>query len=104
MKVFIDSINNIVDIFNVKLKKTGSDFGLFIYKDTEKNEVAMDLYEVRKNGYDYEGYGIILSPKYIGIELELNYLREEMIRRCPDFDSIFDFLSEDEKSNIRRQK
>ena len=96
MKIFIHSINNILDIFNVKLERTGSDFGLFIYKDTEKNEVAMDLYEVRKNGYDYEGYGITLGPKRIGVELEFDYLRGEMIRRYPDFDSIFDFLSENE--------
>jgi hypothetical protein len=94
MKIFIDSVNNTLDIFNVKLEKTGNDFGLFIYKDTEKNEVSMDLYEVRKNGYDYEGYGITLSSRRIGIELEFDYLREEMIRRCPNFDSIFDFLSE----------
>jgi hypothetical protein len=98
MKIFIDSVNNILDIFNVKLGRTC----LFI-KDTEKNEVSMDLYEVRKNGYDYEGYGITLSPKRIGIELEFDYLREEMLRRCPDFDSIFDFLSEN-KNRGRRDK
>jgi hypothetical protein len=88
MKIFIDSLNNILDIFSVKIEETGSDLGLFIHKDDEKNEVYMALYEVRKD----EGYGIMLSADYVGTEFD--ELADKKVKRCPDLDRIFGFLNE----------
>jgi hypothetical protein len=98
MKIFIDSINNILDIFNVKLEETGSDWGLFIHKEDEKSKVYMALYEVRGD----EGYGIMLSSNYIGSEFD--ELADRKVKRCPDLDGIFGFLNENKNIGSGGQK
>jgi hypothetical protein len=91
MKVSIQSINNIIDIFEIKIAK--SDFGLYMHKDDEEGRVLIELCEV----VDDEGYAIMVTPNYVGAELDDSGGR--IVRRYPYLDSLFEFLKEKDEKN-----